>query len=99
MYLSLFQYLTFYKATFERLTKKLCRRYFTKLIPLKMSTAQLLFALLLLTPCTLGWYTKHFTTGFYDEMVENGTLKDLKSLTYEARMDWDNMNGGYKCFV
>ena len=59
-----------------------------------MSTARLLFICLLIVPCTLGWYTKHFKTKSYRKMKKDGTLKNLKNLTYTAHVDWDNLDGG-----
>ena len=61
-----------------------------------MSTERLLFICLLIAPSTFGWYTKHFTTKSYNEMKKNGTLKNLKELTYTSRVDWDNLERGEK---
>ena len=59
-----------------------------------MLTARLLFIFLLVAPCTLGWFTEHFTTELYRKMKKDGTLKDLKNLTYTTHVDWDSLNRG-----
>merc|ERR1712202_72178 len=61
------------------------------------SNASLLFIFLLIAPCTLGWYTKGFTTESYNKMEKetSGTLRNLKEITIGTHIDWDSLDRGF----
>ena len=61
-----------------------------------MTKTYLLLVYFIMLQKALCWNTKHFTTGLYEEMNNNGSLNNLKNLTYSVSVDWDDMKNGMK---